>query len=222
MPWRRDKLFPSPTRSRLLPTSGGGGRCGLLVAIVMLSVNALASEAGAQTPETPAATAPSASPSATAEYRRKLAAYMQARQKFDDEASAYWSAIAQKRRLRNAKRRDHQDIMLDDYVLTQPPLYTGPPRPLRPYPPPQAGEGREGAKQRCRVGVNIAKKVGGTPTRPAMPADLPLSGGGKAAGLRIKGQRPPRMRSAGRARRLLLPPRRRPGRRYTACRPRYS
>jgi len=145
MPWRRDKLFPSPTRSRLLPTSGGGGRCGLLVAIVMLSVNALASEAGAQTPETPAATAPSASPSATAEYRRKLAAYMQARQKFDDEASAYWSAIAQKRRLRNAKRRDHQDIMLDDYVLTQPPLYTGPPRPPLPSSPPQAGEGREGA-----------------------------------------------------------------------------
>jgi hypothetical protein len=111
----------------------------------MLSVSALATEAGAQTPETPAATAPSVPPSATADYRRKLAAYMQARQKFDDEAGAYWNTIAQKRRLRNAKRRDHQDIMLDDYVLTQPPLYAGPPRPLRPYPPPQAGEGREGA-----------------------------------------------------------------------------
>src|SRR5215470_12269324 len=144
MLWRRDKLLPSPTRSRLLPTSGGGGRC-LLVAIVMLSVSALATEAGAQTPETPAATAPSAPPSATAEYRRKLAAYMQARQKFDDEAGAYWSAIAQKRRLRNAKRRDHQDIVLDDYVLTQPPLYAGPPRPPLPYPPSQAREGREGA-----------------------------------------------------------------------------
>jgi hypothetical protein len=111
----------------------------------MLSVSALATEAGAQTPETPAATAPSAPPSATAEYRRKLAAYMQARQKFDDEASAYWNTIAQKRRLRNAKRRDHQDIMLDDYVLTQPPLYAGPPRPPLPYPPSQAGEGRERA-----------------------------------------------------------------------------
>ena len=144
MLWRRDKLLPSPTRSRLLPTSGGGGRC-LLVAIVMLSVSALATEAGAQTPETPAATAPSAPPSATAEYRRKLAAYMQARQKFDDEAGAYWSAIAQKRRLRNAKRRDHQDIVLDDYVLTQPPLYAGPPRPPPPYSPPQAGQDREGA-----------------------------------------------------------------------------
>src|SRR5215472_16639008 len=137
MLWRRDKLLPSPTRSRLLPTSGGGGRC-LLVAIVMLSVSALATEAGAQTPETPAATAPSAPPSATAEYRRKLAAYMQARQKFDDEAGAYWSAIAQKRRLRNAKRRDHQDIVLEDYVLTQPPLYAGPPPPS---PPARAKEG---------------------------------------------------------------------------------
>ena len=117
----------------------------LLVAILMSLACALAKEAGAQTPETPAATAPSASPSATADYRRKLAAYMQARQKFDDEAGAYWNTIAQKRRLRNAKRRDHQDMVLDDYVLTQPPLYAGPPRPPPLYPTPQAGEGREGA-----------------------------------------------------------------------------
>ena len=110
----------------------------LLAAILMAPACALATEAGAQTPETPAATAPPAPSAVTTEYRRKLAAYMQTRQKFDDEAGAYWSAIAQKRRLRNAKRRDGQDIVLDDYVLTQPPLYTGPPPPS---PRPQAGEG---------------------------------------------------------------------------------
>jgi hypothetical protein len=110
----------------------------LLAAILMSPACGLATEAGTQTPETPAATAPPAPSAVPTEYRRKLAAYMQARQKFDDEAGAYWSVIAQKRRLRNAKRRDGQDIVLDDYVLTQPPLYTGPPPPS---PRPQAGEG---------------------------------------------------------------------------------
>jgi len=110
----------------------------LLAAILMAPACALATEVRAQTPETPAATAPPAPSAVTTEYRRKLAAYMQARQKFDDEAGAYWSMIAQKRRLRNAKRRDGQDIVPDDYVLTQPPLYTGPPPPS---PRPQAGEG---------------------------------------------------------------------------------
>jgi len=115
------------------------GRPGLLLAAILMSLACpLATEAGAQTPETPAATAPPAPSAVTTEYRRQLAAYMQARQKFDDEAGAYWSVIAQKRRLRNAKRRDGQDIVLDDYVLTQPPLYTGPPPPS---PRPQAGEG---------------------------------------------------------------------------------
>jgi hypothetical protein len=73
----------------------------------------------------------------TAEYQRKLDAYTQARQKYEDEAGAYWGAVAQKRRLRNAKRRDHQDVLPDDYVLTQPPVYAGPPPPVR---PPQSGE----------------------------------------------------------------------------------
>jgi hypothetical protein len=107
----------------------------LLAAILMSPVCGLASAAGAQTPERPDVTAPSAAPSATTEYRRKLAAYMQARQKFDEEAGAYWGAITQKRRLRNAKRSNHQEIVLDDYVLTQPPLYAGPPKPVDPAAP---------------------------------------------------------------------------------------
>jgi hypothetical protein len=66
------------------------------------------------------------------DYRRKLEAYTLARQKFEQEASAYWTAIADKRRARNAKRRDKQDIVLDDYVLTQPPVYSGPAMPVDP------------------------------------------------------------------------------------------
>src|SRR5712664_3683905 len=52
------------------------------------------------------------------------------------EAGAYWNSIAEKRRGRNAKRRERQTIALDDYVLTQPPVYTGPRRPVNPSPEP--------------------------------------------------------------------------------------
>ena len=100
-------------------------RCrGFLLAVLLTAPSvAPATEAGGATPDKPPAAA------AAVEYQRKLAAYKQARQKFDDEASVYWNAVAQKRRLRTAKRRDHLDVLIDDYVLTQPPLYTGPPPP---------------------------------------------------------------------------------------------
>jgi hypothetical protein len=61
--------------------------------------------------------------------------YLAARAAFKAEAEGYWNLIADKRRGRNAKRREHQQITLDDYVLTQPPVYHGPPRP--PGPPPE-------------------------------------------------------------------------------------
>jgi hypothetical protein len=69
------------------------------------------------------------SPQAISDYRRKLREYQEARAAFDAEATAYWSSISDKRRGRNAKRREHQPIAADDYVLTQPPVYTGPKRP---------------------------------------------------------------------------------------------
>src|SRR5262249_8596618 len=71
-----------------------------------------------------------------ADYQAKLAAYEQAREAYEQEASAYWNAVSEKRRSRNAKRRDHLAIELTDYVLTQPPVYSGPPRPVSPLPPP--------------------------------------------------------------------------------------
>src|SRR6201996_1252572 len=71
------------------------------------------------------------------DYRRSLAEYQQIHGAFEAQASAYWDAIADKRRGRNAKRRDHQPIDLDDYVLAQPPVYAGPKRPGNPEPGPQ-------------------------------------------------------------------------------------
>lgn len=78
---------------------------------------------------------------AVAEYRRKLAEYEAARAAFEAVAGPYWASITEKRRGRNAKRRDRQPITLDDYVLTHPPLYTGPKRPVDPEP--QEGKPRE-------------------------------------------------------------------------------
>ncbi len=72
-----------------------------------------------------------ASPEAMAEYRRKLKEWEEAQAPFE----AYWDSIAEKRRGRNAKRRAGQQITLDDYVLTQPPVYTGPKRPIDPSAP---------------------------------------------------------------------------------------
>jgi len=112
---------------------------GLLIAAVLaLSGCGIATAAHAQAPDKPSAAVPSPS---TAEYQRTLAAYTQARQKFDAEAAAYWGAVAQKRRLRTAKRREHEEIRLDDYVLTQPPIYAGPPPPS-----PTPLVGRDGAE----------------------------------------------------------------------------
>jgi hypothetical protein len=104
------------------------------LALLLIGAPALAFDSGS-IPAPLANAMAQASPVAILEYRRKLAAYQEARAAFDEEAGAYWNAIAEKRRGRNAKRRDHQPIDLDDYVLTQPPLYSGPSRPVNPEPP---------------------------------------------------------------------------------------
>jgi hypothetical protein len=104
------------------------------LALSLLAPPAFATEPGASPPTPADAMAQIASPQAISEYRRKLREYQEARAAFDQEAGAYWSSITDKRRGRNAKRREHQAIMLEDYVLTQPPVYTGPKRPVPPSP----------------------------------------------------------------------------------------
>jgi hypothetical protein len=66
----------------------------------------------------------------------KVEAYLRAREAYEAEAAAYWLSVSDKRRARFAKRRNHEPVGLDDYVLTQPPLYTGPPPPPGYVPPP--------------------------------------------------------------------------------------
>src|SRR6202171_624456 len=114
------------------------------LALLLMAPLALAMDAAAFPAATADAMAQVASPQAIAEYRRKLREYQEARAAFEQEASAYWSSIAEKRRGATAKRRERQTIALDDYVLTQPPVYTGPKRPVDPSPTPsEATEPRQ-------------------------------------------------------------------------------
>jgi len=72
---------------------------------------------------------------AMAQYRRALEEYNKAWQSFTAASSAYWDLISEKRKLRNAKRARGEPLSISDYVLTQPPVYTGPPKPRNPLKP---------------------------------------------------------------------------------------
>jgi hypothetical protein len=122
----------------------------LALALLLMAPQALAMDAAALPAVTAGAMAQGASPQAIAEYRRKLREYQEARAAFEQEASAYWNSITEKRRGRNAKRRERQTITLDDYVLTQPPVYSGPKRPVNPSPTPS-----EPAEPRVRKQIPV-------------------------------------------------------------------
>jgi len=130
---------------------------------------AVAIEASALSATATEAMAQAVLPQAIAEYRRKLRDYQEARAAFDQEAGAYWSAISDKRRGRNAKRRDRQTITLDDYVLSQPPLYAGPKRPINPEPASEEERRRE--RKAIPVVADLlqaaAEQFQFTPQRPA-------------------------------------------------------
>jgi hypothetical protein len=76
-----------------------------------------------------------ASEQSTTDYQQKLAEYLLAREQFKIATDLYWNSAAEKRRGRSAKRRNNEPIGLDDYVLTQPPVYSGPPKPIDPSGP---------------------------------------------------------------------------------------
>lgn len=107
---------------------------GALVFAVLLAAMPAGADAAEQRQ---AAVAAPASPAAIAEYRRALAEYQEAQAAYAAEAEAYWSLISQKRRARTAKRASQEPLSLDDYVLTQPPVYSGPPKPVDPSQTPE-------------------------------------------------------------------------------------
>jgi hypothetical protein len=72
---------------------------------------------------------------AMAQYRHALEEYNKAWQSYAAASSAYWTAISEKRQLRNAKRARGEPLSISDYVLAQPPVYSGPPKPRNPLKP---------------------------------------------------------------------------------------
>ena len=78
-------------------------------------------------------------PAAMEQYRRALDAYNAAHDGYTAASNAYWSSITEKRKLRNSKRAAGEALAIDDYVLDQPPVYTGPPKPRNPQKPEAPG-----------------------------------------------------------------------------------
>jgi hypothetical protein len=84
-------------------------------------------------------TAPSAIDLASAmvQYQKSLAEYTKAQEAYTTAAATYWKSIDEKRQARNTKRANKTPVIIDDYVLTQPPIYSGPPKPHNPAAPSQ-------------------------------------------------------------------------------------
>jgi hypothetical protein len=112
------------------------------------------------------------SAAAITDYQAKLAQYQVARSAYETEASAYWDAVADKRRARITKRRDHLPVGLNDYVLTQPPVYSGPPRPVDPSAPAQPPPERPEIPVVADFLKNAAEQFAFVPDRPASDADF--------------------------------------------------
>ena len=75
------------------------------ILLCALFVTAVATSASAQT-------APDAA--AMAAYRAKLAAWERVHGPYARVADAYWDQVSDKRKIRNAKRRAHEAMTLDD------------------------------------------------------------------------------------------------------------
>lgn len=65
-------------------------------------------------------------------YQRQLIEWRKAYRAYDQKAAQYWTAVAEKRKIRNSKRASGTHIALSDYVLSQPPIYNGPSKPFLP------------------------------------------------------------------------------------------
>ena len=96
---------------------------------------------------------PAPSEEAMREYEAKLADYTKAMQDFEEQSSKYWALVAEKRRLRNGKHSRQEEVVLTDYILDQPPVYSGPPKPIDPSAPlpPRNHHRRRGSSPLSRI-----------------------------------------------------------------------
>jgi hypothetical protein len=119
-------MRPSPVSVRRATTVA-------VLSCAFLGLAPLASHAVDAATETGTETAPMKA--AMAEYRRKLAAYTKVYDAYDKIAGPYWRAVTDKRSRRRTKVANNMRIAADDYVMTQPPVYTGPDKPDNPLQP---------------------------------------------------------------------------------------
>jgi hypothetical protein len=111
-------------------------RCGfLLLALAFVCSALLCAPYAAAVQDHPLATEPPATPAVMAKYRQELEAYLQAWEAYQAAAKTYWASITEKRRSRSGKRARGAALSIDDYVLDQPPVYSGPPKPRDPSKP---------------------------------------------------------------------------------------
>jgi hypothetical protein len=106
-----------------------------LIAALAMTPAAAADEAPTVNVDGSGTVKPAVSAVAMAEYSRALEDYNKVHDAYLAAAGAYWSSIGDKRKLRFAKRARNETLAIDDYVLTQPPVYSGPPKPVDPSAP---------------------------------------------------------------------------------------
>ena len=174
---------------------------------LVLSSTAGALAAEAQKDQAPA---PAVSAEAMAQYRRALAEYQAARTAYAAAADAYWNAIVQQRRQRNAKRANHEQLSIDDYVLTQPPVYAGPPKPRDPSKPAEGAAAAPTCRWSAIFSPTPDRNSNSFPARRKAKRIQARLRQGRARGraecrtnrphLQLRGRRQRRIRCAGRAR----------------------
>ena len=69
------------------------------------------------------------------EYRELLAVHNRAWESYEKIAAPYWQAVTEKRSRRRTKMANGLTLTEADYVMEQPPAYTGPPKPENPLAP---------------------------------------------------------------------------------------
>jgi hypothetical protein len=119
-------------------TNSGYPRCVCLLAAALLLSPAAARAQSAGDGSAPPRLAASSLPAAMAQYRRALEEYTKSHDAYLAVARTYWNSIAEKRHLRASKRAGGEPVVIEDYVLTQPPVYNGPPKPRDPSKPEEA------------------------------------------------------------------------------------
>jgi hypothetical protein len=108
---------------------------GLVISLAMLRMSFAQSPAAPLAVTPPFVAPPADAAAAMAQYRHALDDYNRAWQSYNVAANSYWNSIGEKRKSRNAKRAGGAALSIEDYVLTQPPVYRGPPKPKNPFKP---------------------------------------------------------------------------------------